>query len=153
MPAWRGTYPEICMSAPIEPEVIVDADTVRATAASAPAPNERSVLKKARRLFGRLPFVRDVVASWYATLDPNTPTSAKMVLAAAIAYFVMPLDLIPDFIVGIGFTDDAAAIALAIKTLSGIVNRSHYNRADEVLGQLPAAPRNVVDLDDDKSSR
>ena len=65
----------------------------------------------------------------------------------------MPLDLIPDFIVGIGFTDDAAAIALAIKTLSGIVNRSHYNRADEVLGQLPAAPRNVVDLDDDKASR
>jgi len=153
MLAWRGPYPENCMSAPLEPEVIVDADAVRAAAAAAPAPDERSVLKKARRLFGRLPFVRDVVASWYATLDPKTPTSAKMVLAAAIAYFVMPLDLIPDFIIGIGFTDDAAAIALAIKTLSGIVNRSHYHQADQVLGQLPAAPRNVVDLDDEKPRR
>lgn len=150
---WRGSNLEICMSAPIEPEVIVDADALRATVGAAPAPDERSVLKKARRLFGRLPFVRDVVASWYATLDPETPTSAKMVLAAAIAYFVMPLDLIPDFIIGIGFADDAAAIALAIKTLSGIVNRSHYSRADEVLGQLPRAAPTVVDLDNEKPGR
>ncbi len=136
------------MSAPVEPEVIIDEQTVRATAASVPAPNERSLLRKARRLAGRLPFVRDVVASWYATLDPETPTSAKMVLAATIAYFVMPIDLIPDFIIGIGFTDDAAAIALAIKTLSGIVNRNHYNKADEALGLPANAPPRIVDVDE-----
>ena len=136
------------MSAPIEPEVVIDEQTVRATAATAPAPDEQSVLKKARKLAGKLPFVRDVVASWYATLDPETPTSAKMVLAATIAYFIMPFDLIPDFIVGIGFTDDAAAIALAIKTLSGIVNRNHYSKADEVLGRPPKAVPTVVDVDE-----
>lgn len=109
-----------------EPEVVTS---------SVELPDESSVLKKAGRHLGRLPFVRDVVASYYAVLDRDTPTSAKVILAGAIAYFVMPVDLIPDFIVGLGLTDDAAVFAAAFKTLAGVVNKKHYEKADSALGR------------------
>jgi len=53
---------------------------------------------------------------------------------------VMPVDLIPDFIVGFGFMDDAAVFTAAFKTLAGIVNPAHYRQADEALGRAEPAP-------------
>jgi uncharacterized membrane protein YkvA (DUF1232 family) len=103
-------------------------------------PDEKSFIQKAARQVGRLPFVRDMVASYYAVLDSETPMSAKVILAGAIAYFVMPVDLIPDFIVGFGFMDDAAVFTAAFKTLAGIVNPAHYRQADEALGRAEPAP-------------
>jgi uncharacterized membrane protein YkvA (DUF1232 family) len=51
--------------------------------------------------------------------DKRIPTESKMTLAAAAAYFVMPLDLLPDFIPGLGQVDDAIALLLVI---DGVVN-------------------------------
>lgn len=112
----------------VEPEVIE---------ATVELPDESGLLRKAGRHLGRLPFVRDVVASYYAVLDRETPMSAKVILAGAIAYFVMPVDLIPDFIAGLGLTDDAAVFAAAFKTLTGVVNKKHYDQADSALGRTP----------------
>lgn len=106
-------------------------------------PDEKSFLKKAARQAGRLPFVRDLVASYYAVLDNETPMSAKVILAGAIAYFVMPVDLIPDFVVGLGFMDDAAVFTAAFKTLAGIVNPAHYRQADQALGRAEPEPAAV----------
>ena len=51
-------------------------------------------LRKAARY---IPFSRDVVAAFYCALDPQTPTRVRGVLLAALGYFVMPVDIIPDF--------------------------------------------------------
>jgi uncharacterized membrane protein YkvA (DUF1232 family) len=115
--------------------------------ATARLPDETSLLKKAGRHLGRLPFVRDVVASYYAVLDRDTPTSAKVILAGAIAYFVMPFDLVPDFIVGLGMADDAAVFAAAFKTLAGVVEKKHYVQADSALGRPATAVKPTPDDD------
>ncbi|GAB5534402.1 MAG: hypothetical protein Rubg2KO_06510 [Rubricoccaceae bacterium] len=58
-------------------------------------------------------FVRAYVRGDYR----RVPWKALVMAAGALAYFVMPADLIPDFFVGTGFLDDAAVIAYVIKTL------------------------------------
>jgi uncharacterized membrane protein YkvA (DUF1232 family) len=54
---------------------------------------------------------------YYALVSPNTPGWAKTVIISALAYFICPIDLIPDTIPVIGFTDDLAALAAALKAV------------------------------------
>ena len=49
-----------------------------------------------KKAAGRIPFIEDVAASYYCMLDPATPTRVRGILLAALAYFVLPLDLVPD---------------------------------------------------------
>lgn len=44
-------------------------------------------------------------------------------IVAAIIYFVMPVDALPDFIAGLGFTDDAAVLAWTFKRVSHELNK------------------------------
>lgn len=96
--------------------------------------DDERLLTKAKRFASKLPFVRHVVAMWYAMRDDETPMAAKGVIVGALAYFVMPVDIVPDFIAALGFTDDAAVIAAALKTISSSLRPHHYEAADEVLG-------------------
>lgn len=61
---------------------------------------------------------REVVerALWlyYAAQRPNTPAWAKSVILGALAYFISPLDAIPDLTPLLGFTDDLGALAAAL---------------------------------------
>ena len=64
----------------------------------------------------------------YAAQRPGTPLWAKRTAYGAIAYFILPMDAVPDFIVGAGYTDDLGALALAVTTLAAYID-------DEVRGQ------------------
>ena len=66
---------------------------------------------------------------YYALKDPKTSIKVKVILAAALAYFIMPIDVIPDWILGFGFTDDLAVIVMVLKQLSGSVTEEHYSLA------------------------
>src|SRR5882724_4035324 len=63
---------------------------------------------KAKRLAAQLPFAEDLVTAYYCAFDRSTPFQVKAVLVAALAYFVLPYDFIPDMLPGLGFADDAA---------------------------------------------
>ena len=63
---------------------------------------------KMKRFAGQLPFVEDFVAGYYCALDPSTPLRVRGMLLAAIAYFILPFDFVPDIVAGLGFADDAA---------------------------------------------
>ncbi|MFT6408994.1 MAG: uncharacterized membrane protein YkvA (DUF1232 family) [Arenicella sp.] len=58
-------------------------------------------------------------------------------IVAAIIYFVMPIDALPDFIVGLGFTDDAAILIWTFSKVSEELTRfadweaEHKNQHDE----------------------
>src|SRR3954468_565346 len=64
--------------------------------------NERRVARgfwpKLRRVAAHGPFAGDALAVWYCARDDDTPTTAKGMMLAALAYFVLPTDAIPDFI-------------------------------------------------------
>ncbi|ALN71665.1 YkvA family protein [Aureimonas sp. AU20] len=89
-----------------------------------------STLKRAIR---HIPFAEDVVASYYCALDRQTPAASRGILLAALAYFVLPFDAIPDFIAGLGYTDDAAVLLAALAAVRNNIRPEHYDRAREVL--------------------
>lgn len=78
---------------------------------------------------GRVPFAEELAAAFYCVSDPATPPKVKGVLLAALAYFVLPFDAIPDFLPVFGFTDDAAVLALAIRLVSKNIQPAHYKAA------------------------
>ncbi|MFN4023305.1 MAG: YkvA family protein [Hyphomonas sp.] len=102
----------------------------------------RGLLPKLARLAGKLPFADDLGAAYYCARDPLTPAKAKAVLFAAAAYFVMPVDLIPDVVVGLGFTDDATVLATALSVVGMHVKERHRAMARKVLN-LPEPVRDA----------
>ena len=90
---------------------------------------------KVLRTLGKIPFTEQAVASFYCATDANTPPHAKAILFAALAYFVSPIDLVPDFVAGLGFTDDATVIFAALSTLSPYLTETHFQRARAFLAK------------------
>jgi uncharacterized membrane protein YkvA (DUF1232 family) len=101
------------------------------------ARNEKTVRegfwRKMARVAGKIPFAEEAAAAWFCTRDPATPLRVKATLLAALAYFVLPTDLIPDFIAGFGFTDDASVLMAAIGLVSGHVTPAHHAAARKAL--------------------
>lgn len=95
---------------------------------------ETNFWKKLLRVAGRIPFAEDLAAAYFCAIDPLTPNRVKAILIAALAYFVIPTDAIPDFVAGFGFTDDAAVLATAIGLVSGYIKPRHHERARRALG-------------------
>ena len=86
-----------------------------------------------RKAVGYIPFAEDVVAAYYCALDPATPHRVRAVLLGALAYFILPFDAIPDFIVGLGFTDDVTVLAAAIAMVGSHITPGHRAAAKEAL--------------------
>lgn len=93
--------------------------------------DEKSFFRKLRRIAGKVPFSRDLLSLYFVMLDSRTPVWVKSLAAGAIAYFLMPFDVIPDFIVGLGYTDDAAVIAGTLYQVHDHVEERHRAQADE----------------------
>lgn len=93
----------------------------------------REFAKKLKSNLGKIPFAEDVTASFYCAMDNNTPKFVKAVLFGALAYFIMPADVIPDFIAGLGFTDDAGVLMAAMKTVHAHINETHRQKAKAFL--------------------
>ena len=92
-------------------------------------------VKKALRT---IPFMDEVVAAYFAMLDPQTPMQARLILIGALAYFVLPFDLVPDIIFGVGFLDDASILAAAIASVRSSITDDHREAARQALAEAPA---------------
>jgi uncharacterized membrane protein YkvA (DUF1232 family) len=99
----------------------------------------RRFLPKLLKVAGRIPFADDLAAAYYAAIDAQTPKRVKGVLLAALAYFVIPADMLPDFIIGFGFTDDATVLATALGIVGGHVEERHKRAARRLLGKREPA--------------
>lgn len=75
--------------------------------------------RTAKRL-GREP-VRLALILYYVMLADSTSLKDKAVILGALGYLILPVDLIPDFIPLLGFTDDIAALTLAFKAIRNSV--------------------------------
>jgi uncharacterized membrane protein YkvA (DUF1232 family) len=98
----------------------------------------RGFWRKARRVAARLPFAEDLLAAYYCAFDRATPVQVKAALVAALAYFVLPLDAVPDMLPVIGFTDDATVLLTALRMVAGHVRPEHRAAARVALARMKA---------------
>jgi uncharacterized membrane protein YkvA (DUF1232 family) len=95
----------------------------------------RGFWPKLRRTAARLPFAEDLVAAYYCAFDRRTPRRVRVILLGALAYFVLPFDFIPDMLPIIGFTDDAAVLATAIRVVAAHITPQHRDAARRALAR------------------
>jgi uncharacterized membrane protein YkvA (DUF1232 family) len=100
---------------------------------------QRDFWRKLKNALADLPFAEDLLAAYYCAFDRETPLHVKAVLLGAIAYFVLPIDFIPDYIPVIGYTDDAAVLAAAIKVVTSHITPEHREAAQRMLASLREA--------------
>ncbi len=96
----------------------------------------RDFWRKLGRVLSQIPFAEDLLAAYYCALDLQTPRHVKVTLFGAIAYFVLPIDAIPDILPVLGFTDDAAVLATAIKLVTDHITPHHREQAKIKLTEL-----------------
>lgn len=105
-------------------EALRNADNVR-----------RAFPGKARKVAASLPFAEDLIAAYYCAFDRATPAQVKAALLGALAYFVLPFDVMPDLMPALGFADDAAILATALRMVASHVNEGHRKAARRVLAR------------------
>lgn len=101
---------------------------------------KRSFWKKMLKVAGHIPFAEDAASAFYCATDGQTPWRVRATLLTALAYFITPIDLIPDLIATLGFTDDAAVLMTAISMVSGHIKPKHTDKARKMLGKPPVPP-------------
>ncbi|GAU82239.1 MULTISPECIES: YkvA family protein [unclassified Bosea (in: a-proteobacteria)] len=89
-----------------------------------------------KRVAKRIPFAEDLLAAYFCTRDPATPRRVRLTLLAALGYFVLPIDAIPDIMPILGFSDDAAVMAAAIAAVAGSITPEHRQKAQDTLAGL-----------------
>jgi uncharacterized membrane protein YkvA (DUF1232 family) len=90
---------------------------------------QRRFWNKLGRYAAVIPFAEDLLAAYYCAFDRETPHSVRAVLVGTLAYFVVPTDAIPDILPALGFTDDAAVLAGAIKFVARHIKPVHRDAA------------------------
>ncbi|BCJ89492.1 hypothetical protein IZ6_02270 [Terrihabitans soli] len=83
-----------------------------------------------------LPFAEQALSAWYCAFDRETPASVRYTLMGALAYFVLPTDIIPDILPLIGFADDASVLSAALVAVGTHINETHRAAARDALTKL-----------------
>ena len=95
----------------------------------------RGFWPKAKRVAAKLPFAEDLLAAYYAAFDRQTPLQVKAALIGALAYFVLPVDAMPDILPLLGYTDDALVLVTALRMVSGHIRDEHREAARQALAR------------------
>jgi uncharacterized membrane protein YkvA (DUF1232 family) len=95
----------------------------------------RGFWSKMRRVAAGLPFAADLLTAYYCAFDRDTPLQVKAALLGALAYFVLPFDFIPDMLPMLGFTDDAAILATALRIVAAHIQPQHRAAAERAIAR------------------
>lgn len=129
---WSKPAPEASNPAdnptPVRPEDFVGTDQSR---------NEQMAregfVAKAKSCLRRLPIAEEVVALYFCLLDNKTPLWVKGIAATALAYFILPLDAVPDILPVIGLGDDLSVLSAALAAVSTNLTSEHRAKARQWL--------------------
>ncbi len=91
-----------------------------------------------KRVAANLPVAEELVTAYYCAFDRETPRHVQLALIGALAYFILPFDIVPDMLPVLGFTDDAAVLAAAVRLVAGHITPAHREAARRVLAQAKA---------------
>jgi uncharacterized membrane protein YkvA (DUF1232 family) len=93
----------------------------------------RRFWRKLKRVVTKLPFAEDLLAAYYCAFDKETPRHVQAALLGAVAYFILPFDFVPDMLPVLGFTDDAAVLATALRLVASHITDDHRQAARAAL--------------------
>jgi uncharacterized membrane protein YkvA (DUF1232 family) len=96
----------------------------------------RGFWSKLKAVAASLPFVDQLLSAYYCAFDRDTPLHVKAALMGALAYFVLPIDIMPDVMPLLGYTDDAAVLATAVRMVAGHIKPEHRAAADAAIARL-----------------
>ena len=85
----------------------------------------RKFWTKLKQVAAHIPFAEDLLAAYYCAFDKETPRHVQAALLGAVAYFILPFDFVPDMLPVLGFTDDAAVLATAIRMVAAHITPEH----------------------------
>jgi uncharacterized membrane protein YkvA (DUF1232 family) len=95
----------------------------------------RGFWSKVKRVAARLPFAEDLLSAYYCAFDRATPIQVKAALLGALAYFVLPIDFVPDILPFLGYADDAAVLATALRLVATHIRPEHREAARQALSR------------------
>lgn len=72
---------------------------------------------------------------YYTLLKPEVPGQVKAMIIGSLGYFIMPLDLIPDVLTGVGYTDDLGAFGFALVQVAMYIDDDVKMKAKHKLQQ------------------
>lgn len=73
--------------------------------------------------------VETALVLYHCLRDPETPSQVRVVILGALGYLILPADLVPDLIPGVGFADDLATLAAAFSMVMAYIKPEHQWRA------------------------
>jgi len=97
-------------------------------------PGFREKLARAARAAGR-EVVEKALWLYFAARRPETPRWARATVYGALAYFIVPLDAIPDLAPLAGYTDDLGVLALAVSTIAAYIDDGVKERTRRLLAR------------------
>src|SRR5260370_8859269 len=103
----------------------------------------RGFWSKVKRVAAQIPFAEDLLTAYYCAFDRETPREVQAALIGALAYFVLPFDIIPDIIPLLGYTDDAAVLATALRLVATHIRPEHRAAARQAIERGLAEPSDV----------
>ena len=77
--------------------------------------------------------IRKCLLLYYAAQKPETPLWAKTAVYSALAYFILPIDAIPDVLPAAGYADDLLVLTAAIVSISLYVDEEVERQAEHKL--------------------
>jgi Uncharacterized conserved protein len=94
---------------------------------------EKGIWAKVKKTIGKVPFLANAISLYYCAMDTKTPFKARAIAFSSLAYFILPIDVIPDAILAAGYSDDAGVIAAAIMALAPYITEEHRQQAEDFL--------------------
>ncbi len=84
---------------------------------------------------------RQIIILWHAFWHPATPLYLKVLMLSVVAYVISPIDLLPDFLVGLGIVDDVLLVAIAMNWIVKKLPREIFSK------QQKPSPQSKFDED------
>lgn len=97
--------------------------------------------------------VEQAFVLWYALHDAETPTSAKIKIVGALTYWILPVDMLPDILPAVGFTDDFTAMTTVVGTIATNITPQVREKAKQRTEELFAGkgvPESDIDEFDEE---
>jgi uncharacterized membrane protein YkvA (DUF1232 family) len=95
--------------------------------------DDRSFWKKIRDAAAKVGKggITEALALFKCLKDSDTPAAVKALIIGALGYLISPVDVVPDVILGLGYTDDIAVIAATVSAATAHMKDEHFSWAEQ----------------------